>query len=124
VSVFCTVTLTVRGRRKHPARNLHSAKGRHDAIFPQLGTGRAFATYDRDFEVKGGNMQTRLSPAHPDAGKLSFAELEDRIRERAFKLYERGGYTDGHALDDWLEAKAEVLGVTKAVELTNKKSAA
>jgi hypothetical protein len=66
-------------------------------------------------------MQTRLSPAHPDAGKLSFAELEDRIRERAHKLYEHRGYTDGHALDDWLEAKAEVLGVTKAVELTNKK---
>jgi hypothetical protein len=60
-------------------------------------------------------MQTRLSPAHPDAGKVSFAELENRIRNRAYQLYEYrgGGYADGHALDDWLEAKAEVLGVTK-----------
>jgi Protein of unknown function (DUF2934) len=60
-------------------------------------------------------MQTRLSPAHPDAGKVSFAELENRIRSRAYELYEhRGGaYADGHALDDWLEAKTEVLGVTK-----------
>jgi DUF2934 family protein len=60
-------------------------------------------------------MQTRLSPVQPDAGKASFAELENRIRNRAYQLYEyRGGaYADGHALDDWLEAKAEVLGVTK-----------
>jgi hypothetical protein len=28
------------------------------------------------------------------------------------------------ALDDWLEAKAEVLGVTKAQELTSKHAAA
>jgi DUF2934 family protein len=68
-------------------------------------------------------MQTRLSPAHPDAGKLNFAELEDRIRERAHQLYQARGGTDGHALDDWLEAKAEVLGVTKAQDLTAKKAA-
>jgi Protein of unknown function (DUF2934) len=69
-------------------------------------------------------MQTRLSPAHPDAGNLSFAELENRIRERAYKIYQHRGCTDGHALDDWLEAKAEVLGVSKAEELTTKKAAA
>jgi hypothetical protein len=58
-------------------------------------------------------MQTQLSPAHPDFGKVGFAELEDRIRNRAYHLYERRGYVHGHALDDWLQAKAEVLGVTK-----------
>ena len=54
-----------------------------------------------------------MSPAHPDYGKVGFAELEDRIRKRAYQLYEKRGYVHGHALDDWLEAKAEVLGVTK-----------
>ena len=68
-------------------------------------------------------MQTRLSPAHPDAGKLNFAELEDRIRERAYQHYEARGSADGHALDDWLEAKAEVLGVTKTQDLTAKGAA-
>jgi hypothetical protein len=58
-------------------------------------------------------MQTRLNPAHPDAGRLSFEELENRIRSRAYQLYEDRGYSDGHALDDWLYAKAQVLGVTK-----------
>jgi hypothetical protein len=56
-------------------------------------------------------MQTRLSPAHPDYGKLSQAELDKRIRNRAYDLYQQRGSVDGHALDDWLEAKAEVLGV-------------
>jgi hypothetical protein len=69
-------------------------------------------------------MQIRLSPAHPDAGKINFAELEDRIRNRAYQLYQARGCTDGHALDDWLEAKAEVLGVTKAEDLTNQRTAA
>ena len=58
-------------------------------------------------------MQIRLSPAHPDCGKVGFAELEDRIRKRAYQLYEKRGYAPGHALDDWLQAKCEVLGVTK-----------
>ena len=58
-------------------------------------------------------MQIVLSPAHPENGKVSRQELEDRIRNRAYQLYEGRGYGDGHALDDWLEAKAEVLGVVK-----------
>jgi len=37
----------------------------------------------------------------------SFDELEERIRVRAYELYERRGKQDGHALDDWLQAEAE-----------------
>lgn len=58
-------------------------------------------------------MQIQLSPAHPDFGKIDFAELERRVRIRAYQLYEKRGYAHGHALDDWLQAKAEVLGVSK-----------
>ena len=56
-------------------------------------------------------MQMRLSPAHPDYGKVSQVELEERIQNRAYDLYLQRGCVNGHALDDWLEAKAEVLGV-------------
>ena len=56
-------------------------------------------------------MQMRLSPAHPDYGKVSQVELEERIRNRAYDLYLQRGSANGHALDDWLEAKAEVRGV-------------
>src|SRR5215831_5973252 len=55
-----------------------------------------------------GGMQTQLSPAHPDFGKLGFTELEGRIRRRAYQLYEKRDMC--YALDDWLEAKAEVFG--------------
>jgi hypothetical protein len=56
-------------------------------------------------------MQTRLSPAHPESDKYSVSDLEDKIRNRAYDLYQRRGCADGKALDDWLEAKAQVLGV-------------
>lgn len=61
-------------------------------------------------------MQTRLSPAHPESGRVSKSELDDRIRNRAYDLYEKRGSGEGKALDDWLEAKAEVLGVVKTPE--------
>lgn len=35
-------------------------------------------------------------------------ELEERIRVRAYQLYEQRGKRDGHALDDWLQAEAEL----------------
>jgi hypothetical protein len=34
--------------------------------------------------------------------------LEERIRVRAYELYEQREKRDGHALDDWLEAEAEL----------------
>jgi hypothetical protein len=46
----------------------------------------------------------------------SFDELEERIRIRAYELYEKRGKRDGSALGDWLQAEAEltaqdILGV-------------
>lgn len=38
----------------------------------------------------------------------SFDELEERIRLRAYQLYEQRGKRDGHAVDDWLQAEAEL----------------
>lgn len=32
------------------------------------------------------------------------------VRSRAYELYELRGRGDGHALDDWLQAEAEVSG--------------
>ena len=58
-------------------------------------------------------MQIQLSPAHPDKDKIDRLQLEQRIRGRAYELYEERGKGEGRALDDWLEAKAEVLGVVR-----------
>ncbi len=35
--------------------------------------------------------------------------LEHEIRLHAYDLYQRHGRADGHALEDWLQAEAEVL---------------
>lgn len=35
--------------------------------------------------------------------------VRDRIARKAYDLYQRRGWTDGHDLDDWLEAERIVL---------------
>ena len=48
------------------------------------------------------------------AGKIPDpAQLEEQIRHRAYMLYELRGRQDGHALDDWLQAEAEILGTQR-----------
>ncbi len=36
--------------------------------------------------------------------------IEERIRQRAYELYQQRGRVDGFALDDWLQAENEILG--------------
>jgi len=51
--------------------------------------------------------------------------LEERIRLRAYELYEARGREDGHDLDDWLQAEADFLGSKKtAIGTQRKKSTA
>ena len=40
----------------------------------------------------------------------SVSNAEEKIRVRAYELYEQRGMIDGHALDDWLQAEGEILG--------------
>ncbi len=42
----------------------------------------------------------QISDPHPN--------LDEEIRRRAFELYEQRGRQDGHDMDDWLRAEAEV----------------
>ena len=36
-------------------------------------------------------------------------ELQARVRLRAYEIYQQRGRVDGHALDDWAQAEAEIL---------------
>jgi hypothetical protein len=38
-------------------------------------------------------------------------DLQARIAQRAYELHAERGYEEGHALDDWLEAEREILGL-------------
>jgi Protein of unknown function (DUF2934) len=40
----------------------------------------------------------------------SRADIEERIRRRAYEIYEQRGRIDGLDLDDWLQAETEIIG--------------
>ena len=48
----------------------------------------------------------KISPAASQNG----ASLEERIRARAYELYQERGYLDGFAEQDWLRAEEELKG--------------
>ena len=51
---------------------------------------------------------TKKSPVSTTTSMGS--SLEEEIRHRAYQLYEERGREDGHDLDDWLSAEAEITG--------------
>jgi hypothetical protein len=54
-------------------------------------------------------MPTKKShTTEPDTGSIDGSE--ELIRLKAFGYYEKRGYEDGHDLDDWLRAEAEIVG--------------
>ena len=52
---------------------------------------------------------SRVPPSAPPEPQETPGDLEEKIRRRAYELYQQRGRQDGHALDDWLQAKAEIL---------------
>jgi hypothetical protein len=59
-------------------------------------------------------MTAKLKSREPRSRKPDLpSDIEERIRQRAYELYERRGRVDGFALDDWLQAEIETLGAQK-----------
>jgi hypothetical protein len=50
---------------------------------------------------------TAISHKTPPKVTKSVPDLQEQIRLRAYELYEQRG-TDGHEVDDWLQAESEV----------------
>lgn len=47
------------------------------------------------------------------SGTTGAEAVVEQIRTRAYELYEERGHEDGHEMDDWLQAEAEVTGKTR-----------
>jgi len=47
-------------------------------------------------------------PSKITAKVVTDPKLEEEIRRRAYVLYEQRGREDGHEIDDWLRAEAEL----------------
>jgi len=85
---------------------LREVKSGKEQIFP------TFWAHGRHNTQRGGQFPPLLSLE--EWKKLfcqldaSFDEEKETIRLRAYELYEQRGKQDGHALDDWLQAEAEL----------------
>ena len=44
------------------------------------------------------------------SGKTGAEAVAEQMRWRAYELYEERGREDGHEVEDWLRAEAEVTG--------------
>jgi Protein of unknown function (DUF2934) len=73
-----------------------------------------FWAYGQNNAQRGGRFPLLLSL---DEWKALFRQLDpgfdqsqEEIRRRAYELYEHRGKLDGHDLDDWLQAEAELTG--------------
>ena len=47
-------------------------------------------------------------------------DIDERIRRRAYEIYEQRDRIDGLDLDDWLQAESEIMG---AIQPRNRKAA-
>jgi hypothetical protein len=70
--------------------------------------------YDRTFFIQISSITGKVAllatwrKAHLWRPQVGCYELEESIRVRAYQLYEQRGKRDGYALDDWLQAEAEL----------------
>jgi len=69
-------------------------------------------------------MTAKAKSREPRSGNLNLpSDTEERIRRRAYEFYEQRGRGDGLALDDWLQAEAEILGMQKGQKVKAAKGA-
>lgn len=54
-------------------------------------------------------IDTATTTHRQDATGLRSEELQERIRERAYELFEARGAVPGHDLEDWVMAESEIL---------------
>ena len=59
--------------------------------------------------LKGAKVKRSTAKKKPAIKMLGQEEIENIVREQAYKLYERRGYAHGCDVADWLEAERLVM---------------
>ena len=54
-------------------------------------------------------LESSVSPAKQNLSKESNVEVQEKIRLRAYELYEQRGRGEGQDVEDWLKAESEVV---------------
>jgi hypothetical protein len=60
------------------------------------------------------NVLTMPAVESPSTEPITSGATEDDIAQRAFELYCERGHTDGHDVDDWLNAERELKGAASS----------
>ena len=59
--------------------------------------------------------RANITAVPPVSSEMAHSQLfEQQVRARAYQLYEQRGKTEGHEMEDWLQAEAELLPQSKA----------
>ena len=53
-------------------------------------------------------LEIPISPAKQNLAAEPSVDNQEKIRLRAYELYEARGHKEGHELEDWLQAESEV----------------
>ena len=48
--------------------------------------------------------------AQPKREATPIVDIDERIRQRAFELFQLRGCQNGHDFDDWMQAETEIMG--------------
>ena len=51
----------------------------------------------------------RQTPISSETDTTFSIDTQEQVRRRAFEIYVQRGAQDGHDLDDWLQAEAEII---------------
>ncbi len=79
---------------------------------------RVESTVRRQLGPGGATRESSASnPGSKPSHKTASPELQARIAERAYNLYEKRGHQAGHDLEDWLQAEREVLQQEEAKQI-------
>ena len=79
----------------------------HVTVVPDSGASAVNSQKDAPLD---GSVQASGVRAHPASNTKDQESLQERIRLRAYALWEERGRIDGRELDDWTRAESEILG--------------
>lgn len=66
---------------------------------------------DKRVDRRPDEIEKRPSTLAPKSDEPTvLIPIEEQIQQRAYELYEQRGRTDGHELDDWLQAECAIKG--------------
>ena len=61
--------------------------------------------------------RTKIAATPPAGAAIVLAsQVQEQVRARAYQLYEQRGKIEGHDLEDWLQAEAELLPSSKTAQ--------